>query len=269
MIELGIRAHDIGRYSPSKLANKARDFGFQGVQLVFNKALALSDPFQELDLIKDAFQHPKIMMLGAYFNMVHPDQNLKEAGIANYKKHLDIAPQLGVSYVGTETGSLMGSPWGYVKENHDEATFLQVADVVMDLVRHAKNAGSIVAIEGAYSHVVYQPKLMKRLLDIICSKHLKVTVDLFNYLNRDNYEIRMDILQECFDLFASEIVIFHLKDFILTEAGLKQVGLGQGLMDYPAIIRKIKQYSPDAYLIFEGVTGNDIISSIEFINSLL
>jgi sugar phosphate isomerase/epimerase len=269
VIELGIRAHDIGKFSPLELAQKAKEYGFQGVQLVFPKALDLDDPFTKLDLIKEAFTDPKIMMLGAYFNMVHPDPKVIEDGLANFKRHLDIAPKLGVSYVGTETGSLMGSPWGYLKENHDEATFFKAVKIVEELVVHAKKAGSVVAIEGAFNHVVYQPKLIRRLLDIINSNQLKVTVDLFNYLNLDNYQNRMEILQECLDLFPSDIVIYHLKDFIVTDQGLKQVGLGQGLMDYPRIIKTIKQVTPDAFLIFEGVTGEDISSSFELINSLL
>ena len=36
---------------------------------------------------------------------------------------LDKADRYGVDFVGSETGSLMGSPWGYVKENHDDKRF--------------------------------------------------------------------------------------------------------------------------------------------------
>jgi sugar phosphate isomerase/epimerase len=79
----------------------------------------------------------------------------------------------------------------------------------------------------------------------------------------------MGILEDCFKYLRDDIVIFHLKDFVVEDDKLKQVGLGQGLMDYPTIIKRIKQEAPEAYLIFEGVTGEDILTSIEYIKRLL
>ncbi|HHW79847.1 MAG TPA: sugar phosphate isomerase/epimerase, partial [Acholeplasmataceae bacterium] len=92
---------------------------------------------------------------------------------------------------------------------------------------------------------------------------------LYNFLNIENYVNRMDIFQESLDLLSEHIVIFHLKDFIVENGKLKQVGLGQGLMDYPKIINLIKEYNPNAYLIFEGVVGEDIKTSFELINNLI
>ena len=46
------------------------------------------------------------------------------------------------------------------------------------------------------------------------------------------------------------------------------MGLGQGLMDYPYLIKTIKENVPDAVLVFEGVTGDDIKSSREYIGEL-
>ena len=40
-------------------------------------------------------------------------------------------------------------------------------------------------------------------------------------------------------------------------------------MDYPYLIKRIKETYPDAYLIFEGVTGEDIKSSFNYIHQLL
>ena len=71
------------------------------------------------------------------------------------------------------------------------------------------------------------------------------------------------------NLMKDKIVLFHLKDYIVDGDKLKQVGLGQGLMDYPFMIKLIKTHCPNAFLIFEGVTGDDIDSSLEYINRLL
>ena len=269
MNKIGIRAHDIGRLEPETLIRKIKDFGFDGIQLVFKKALATPFDFNDLELIRSASKDTKIMMLGAYFNPVHPDKNMVSDGIEYFKKHLEIASELSADFVGSETGSLMGSPWGYLPDNHKQETLNEVIGVFKELSVYAEEYGSKIAIEGAYAHVAYSPQKIREVLDAIQSKNLKVTVDLYNYLHIGNYEARMEIFEDCFKYLKDDIVIFHLKDFVVEDDKLKQVGLGQGLMDYPTIIKRIKQETPEAYLIFEGVTGEDIRTSIEYIKRLL
>jgi sugar phosphate isomerase/epimerase len=269
MIKLGIRAHDIGQMSCKVLADQIFDLGFDGVQLVFKKALTEKIDYSDLNMVKSCFKHLKIFMLGAYFNPVHPDPKVVVEGIDTFKKHLEIAFALNCKYVGTETGSLMGSPWHYVPENHGEAALKQVIEIMKDLSKTAEKNSAYIAVEGAYAHVAYNPKRVKRIIDEVQSPNIKVTIDLFNFLNNENYASHLNILDEAIDLLKEHIVIYHLKDFIVSDGKLKQVGLGQGLMDYPKIIKKIKQSSPDALLIFEGVTGDDIQDSYQFISKLL
>ncbi|MCR3905646.1 MAG: sugar phosphate isomerase/epimerase [Tenericutes bacterium] len=269
MNKIGIRAHDIGQFNAKTLSNKVMEHGFDGVQLVFKKAIDRPVNFNDLTEIKQFFTNPMIMMLGAYFNPIHPDKKILEEGIENFKNHLKIANDLNAKYVGTETGSLMGSPWGYVEENHNEASLNTVIDVFKDLAKTAKKYNSYIAIEGAYAHVAYSPVRIKKILDEIRSPYIKVTIDLYNYLHIGNYKDRMNIFEDCLNLLKNDIVIFHLKDFIVEKDNLVQVGLGQGLMDYPKIISRIKEVKPDAYLIFEGVTNDDIASSYNYIKNLL
>lgn len=269
MNKIGIRAHDIGNFDEKTLSKKVMEYGFDGVQLVFKKAIDHPVDFNNLIEMKKHFQYPMIMMLGAYFNPIHPDPKVVEEGIENFKNHLKIANSLKTKFVGTETGSLMGSPWGYVKENHSNESLNQVIHVIKDLADTASTYKSYIAIEGAYAHVAYSPQRIKKILEEVKSPYVKVTIDLFNYLHLGNYQDRMEIFETCLNLLRDDIVIFHLKDFIVQNEKLVQVGLGQGLMDFPKIIRHIQEVKPEAYLIFEGVTGEDIKTSYDYIKSLL
>ena len=269
MNRVGIRAHDIGMMSPEELAKKVSSYGFDGVQLVFKKALDMEVDFNDLNRIKKHFTTPMIMMLGAYFNPVHPDSKVLIQGLDYFKKHLEIAFSLNCKYVGTETGSLMGSPWGYVKENHDQKALEDVILVFQELAAFAEKKNSYIAMEGAYAHVAYSPKRIREILDAVNSPNLKVTIDLFNFLHMGNYQERMEIFEESLSLLKDEIVIFHLKDFKVIDGQLIQVGLGQGLMDYQRIIQRIQEVKPDAYLIFEGVTGHDIETSLTYIKNII
>ena len=69
--------------------------------------------------------------------------------------------------------------------------------------------------------------------------------------------------------YARKIKIIHLKDFYIENDKLIQCGLGEGLIDFSFIIEIIKRYAPDSTLIFEGVTGDDIIPSKKLIESLI
>ncbi len=269
MNKIGIRAHDLGKFDDCfKLAHKVKSHHFDGLQLVFKKALNYHIDFDHLSDIKNAFNDLELMMLGAYFNPVHPNEKIVEDGIKYFKKHLEIANTLNAKYVGTETGSLMGTPWGYVEENHLKDTLYKVITIFNELTKYAKRHHTTIALEGAYNHVVYSPLKVREVLDFINSEHLKVTVDLFNFLHIGNYEKRMDILEDCFKYLKEDIVIFHLKDFVIKEDQLVQVGLGQGIMDYETIIQRIIDEVPNAYLIFEGITGDDIVTSLKLIKSL-
>ncbi len=268
MIKIGIRAHDLGRFPVAEMAHRVRETGFDGCQLVFAKALTESVDWNHLTPLKTAFSETPIFMLGAYFNPVHPNLVIRNEGIEAFKRHLFAANQLGVPFVGTETGSLMGSPWGYLPANHGKETFDSLCRVMADLVKVAETADSSIAVEGAWAHVAYSPQVIRELLDRIHSPRLKVTVDLFNFLHPGNFESRMEILEDCLRLFSSDIVLWHLKDFVVRDGQLKQVGLGQGEMDFPAILARILPVTPNATLIFEGVTGNDIAPSLAFIRRL-
>lgn len=269
MIKLGIRAHDIGCMNAEELAKKVNAIGFDGVQLVFKKAIDHDVDFNNLNDIKNAFTKPNIMMLGAYFNPYHPDTNEVRKGFDYFKKHLEIASELNTLYVGTETGSYMGSPWSYHPKNHIDEALQDVVKVMKDLAEYAKKHSANLLIEGAYAHVAYSPDRLFQMLQLIDSTNVSVIVDLFNYLHIGNVNEMNHIFERSLELFKEKIVIFHLKDFIIQERKLVQVGLGQGLMDYPYMIKRIKQTCPNAFLIFEGVTGDDIDKSYQYIKTLL
>ena len=118
---------------------------------------------------------------------------------------------------------------------------------------------------------MYCPKQLKRLVDAIDNGHVFVTVDVYNYLNEQNYskEYQHHIIDECIDLFGNKIKNIHLKDFTMDEKPLLKVGLGEGLMDLEYIVGKVKQNIPDANLIFEGVPKDRMESSLRYIKQIL
>lgn len=276
-MKICVRAHDFGKMTAPALAATVADYGFDGVQLVLGKAIegqtGASGTITEslAQSIRKTFTDfsVEIAMLGAYFNPVHSNKNLVASNIEKFKEHLRLASEFGSRFVGSETGSFNDDQWTYNPKNRTPEAFDQVARVFGDLAISAKQYGSNLAIEGAWGHCCWNPAELRRLVDTIDNGHVFVTIDIYNYLNIDNYLHHTDIFDECLDLFGSKIVIFHLKDFVLSKGSLTQVGLGQGLMNWQYTIPRIAKYCASAYLIFEGVQPHDMRSSYAHISQLL
>lgn len=273
-MKICVRVHDLGKDTPSNLSLKAKKVGFEGVQLVLNKAVVNQSGEagtlnKEMAFeIKNEFDknNIEIAMLGAYFNPVHSNKNKVQACIAKYKEHLKYAKDFGCKYVGSETGSYNDDKWTFNPKNRTKEAFNEVKRIFSDLAVCAKENDSNMAIEGAWGHCMYSPKMLYKLYKKIDNGHVFIIVDIFNYLYIGNYEEQRKIFDKCLKLFKDKIVIFHLKDFIVENDTLKQVGLGQGLMDFNYMIPKIKENCPNAYLVFEGTKLEDMDSSFEYIS---
>ena len=276
-MKIGVRVHDFGKSNAETLAKQAKAVGFDGVQFVINKAIegesgkagTLND--EKVKAFADAFHNEglDIVMLGAYFNPVHSNKQLVSDNIAKFKEHLAYENKFGAKFVGTETGSFNDDKWTYNPLNRTEEAYQEVLRIFKDLAKTAEDNNANMAIEGAFGHCMFEPKALYRLVSEINSNNVYYIVDIYNYLAISNYENYKEILEECFKLFKGRIVIFHLKDFIIEDGALKQCAIGNGLLDYDYLLKRMNEEAPDAYLIFEGSKPEDMEFSYNFVKSKL
>jgi sugar phosphate isomerase/epimerase len=220
--------------------------------------LELSDKLKENDI--------RVAMIGAYFNMIHPDEEKRLNGIEYFKQCMETASVFGCDIVGSETGSANGDKWTYNDYNHTEEAHERVVETVRGLKYYGNSFRCRPVIEGAWAHTVYDPDQLADLIDE--TQIFDVTVDVYNYLNIENYRNADAIFDRCLDLFKDKIRIYHLKDFNVVDGKLVQCGIGQGIMNWQYYIPRIMKETPDAVLILEGVTGKDIQPSIEYIRRI-
>lgn len=278
MMKLCVRAHDLGVKGEEKIIGRLDELGLDGIQLVAYKALEGisytpdSMTRERAEEFRTAFAAAgkTVPLIGAYFNPVHPNVKKIENGIAVFKSYLALANTLGCGIVGSETGSYNGEPWIYHPQNRTEEALDRVVDTFSQLCDHAEEQGAAVGIEGAFGHVCYDVKTLARAVKRIGRSNIRIIFDLYNYLDASNVQKRMEILREGLETFGDRICVFHLKDCTVAEDGsLKQCGVGKGIFDYPAIIGEIKKVCPDANLVFEGVTGDDLPFAAEYIKKLI
>mgnify|MGYP003291824562 CR=1 FL=1 len=274
MLKIGIRGHDVCKDNIEEFAKKVSQKGFSYVQLVLQKAFINDNGLldeNKVEQIYEAFSkyNVNVAMLGAYFNPFHSDKNKVATCVSKFQNHLRFAKSLNSSLVGTETGSYNNDKWTFHEYNYTEVAYETNLTIFEDLVKIAEENDVNVALEGAYHHCMGNPRMLNRLVRELNSDNVKVIVDLYNYLYIGNHEQRNEIFKEAISLMKDKIVLFHLKDYIVDSGKLVQVGLGQGLMDFPFIIKTIKENFTDAFLIFEGVVGEDIDTSLSYIKSLV
>ena len=280
-MKIMVRVHDLGKDSAENLAKKTKEIGFDGVQLVLYKAIegyakeAHTIPYDSLVETAQAFKKEgiEVGMLGAYFNPVHSNKELVKDNIERFKEYLGYTKDFDSKYVGSETGSYNDDKWTYNPLNRlDEALNIDI-ETFGELAKSAKKNNACIALEGAYGHCMYSPAQLNRLVSAIDNGHVKVTVDVFNYLDISAYDLDTQHLMfdESIKYFKDKIVIYHLKDFVVDKENnkLKQVGLGEGIMDLEYIVKNAQRLTPNAYLIFEGCPKDKMESSLKYIKSLL
>lgn len=277
-MKLFIRAHDLGVKGEENIAARLDELGLCGVQLVAYKALdgitytPGSMTSARADRFRTCFESAgkTVPLIGAYFNPVHPDESKIKNGIAVFKDYLSHAKELGCDIVGSETGSYNGDKWTYHPQNRTEEALERVIKTFSELCDYAADRGAFVGMEGAFGHVCYDVKTLDRAVKAIGRDNIRIIFDLYNYLDRSNVDKMYDILDEGLQTFGDRICVFHIKDCIIAEDGtLKQCGVGQGIFDYPRIIGKIAKVCPDANLVFEGTTGDDIPIAVEHLKNII
>ena len=275
-MKIGVRVHDLGRNTPENLAKEAKQIGFNCVQLVVNKAILNEGGLptylceEKVKTIRDAFLNEglEIAMLGAYFNPVHSNLDKVKVGVTNFSNFLKYENLFNGHYVGSETGSFSDDPWIYHPKNRTKEGFLQASNVFKELAKVAEENHANIALEGAFGHICYEPKVLKEMYDYIGSKNVYFTIDLFNYLDISNYDKYLNILDEAIKLLGDRTVIFHLKDFIVENNTIKRVDIGKGILDYKKILPKLLACNKDAYFIFEGNSKEGMQESYDFLKKI-
>ncbi len=275
-MKIGIRLHDVGKGLVPDVLDKAKELGFNEVQLVFKKAFVdeNNNPiiFNE-ETLKPVYEELvkrdiHVAMLGAYFNPVHSNKELVKKNKEYFIDHLRLASKIGACYVGTETGSYNDDKWTYNPKNQTEEGYLDTMKIFHELKNYAEKYHTTILMEPAYGHVIYSVDQLSRAVKELNSPYVKETIDIYNLLYIGNYQDYREIFLHALETFKDDIKIFHLKDFYVDGEKLVQCGLGKGIIDFEFIMSNIKKYAPNATLIFEGVTGEDIVPSLELIKNL-
>ena len=272
MIQFGLRLHDAEKMSLPELLPIVKGKGFSCVHLALSKALkeypctpaALTPGYA--NYLRHLFEKNglDIAVIGNYLNLANPDEEYMKNAREKYYAHIRFASLLGCGMVGTEIGA-PNPEYKFCPECRTEKALSTFVKELKGVVKCAENYGVTLAIEPVARHIVWGPKVCRKVLDEVGSYNLQVLFDPVNMLDLDNVDHRDEVFQEAIELLGPDIAMVHLKDFIRVDEGygLKSVGAGTGEMDYTAILTYLKKEKPFVYATLENTTPENAAWCVE------
>ena len=271
-LRLGVRAHDFGSDTAERLAARIAAQGFSCVQLALNKAieglnLQAGDLTAELAReIGGAFARHGvgIEVLGCYINPIHPDLATRKKLLRYFKDHLRFARDFGCGIVALESGSV-NADYSPHPANHSEAAFDEMLRSISDLVTEAEKCGLTVGFEAVHCHTVSSAQKMRRVLDVIGSKNLRVVFDAANLLSLEKFREQTRIIPEALNLLGDDLAVIHAKDFIFENGVMRTVPVGFGQMDFSPVLEFIQSRKSSLSILLEEADEKSAPASAEFL----
>lgn len=273
---LGVRAHDFGKLPLEELATTIATNGFSSIQLALNKAIPQIDSSLGrlspgmANYIGETFHKHQIQIavLGCYINPVHPDPVIRKQSIARFKEHIRFARDFGCSIVATETGSVNAN-CSYHPDNHTDRMLYALIDSVREIVEEAEQFGVFVCLEGVAHHVMSTPQKIRHILERVDSPNLQVLFDPANITPAEKPDSCESLIQESLDAFGDHMLILHAKDYIVENGQKKSVPIGQGVMNWEALLPKLLAQKPYINILVEDNQPDTINISADYLRKLL
>lgn len=253
---IGMRGHDFGRMHPAQLAEHIASHGFRATQLAFSKAFVdgpeatMTD--EGLDAVREAFaaRGVAVPVMGCYVSASDRDPETLAAAKAKFAAHLRASVRLGALCVGTETTHFT------FDESEREPAYARLLDFTRSAVAAAEACGATVGIEPVAYHTLATPEMTCRLLSDVPSDHLKIILDTANLVppGESRPEAQHDLLTCALEGFGDKICALHVKDGVWnSENRWENRPLGEGIMDWPALLPRLRAHNDRLCALREGV----------------
>lgn len=275
IMRIGIRAHDVAYAPLDELIPNIHKQGFHCMHIALTKSIKEFKPGVETMTpglamyIKELCAENKVdvAVLGCYLNLCNPNPEKHKEIVEKYKANIRFASILGCGVVGTETGAV-NEEYKYEPANHSDEALQCFIDNLRPIVKYAEQFGVIVAIEPVWKHIVNTVERARKVLDAIDSPNLQIIFDPVNLLYVGNIDKQDEIIEKAFDLLLKDIAVVHCKDYVVEGDELKSIAAGTGGLNYPLLLKKIKEYKPYVHCTLENTVPENAVATREFMEKL-
>lgn len=274
-MQIGIRLHDAKDLPLEERLAVIREQGFTCGHMALSKVMdkkyaaneALTPGYAMYLKRLFAKNELDIAVLGCYLNLANPNQEMLKETVEKYKAHIRFAAHLGCGVVGTETGA-PNEEYRHEPACHTEEALQLFIKNLRPVVEYAEKMGVIMAIEPVYKHIVCNSVRARRVLDEINSPNLQIILDPVNMLDISNYQDQVAIVEEAIELLGDDVAVVHIKDYVIKDGKMVSVAAGNGMMNYDALMKFIKEKKPYIHATLEDTVPENAVQAKEHILKL-
>lgn len=293
MLNIGFRAHDFGSFSSVEELGKTVESYFKNsyIQLALKKVVPQSKPWQEWDeeyisSVTDTLSSHgvKVGVVGAYINVVHPNEEKRKEEVERFKKNLSLWKAFKCPIVATETGTQ--NPNGGYSTKTSDPRYLEVFySSLSEMVNAAEKYGAYCTLEPVnHTHTIGSLERLMGVIERFPSSSLKVLLDPINLVpyaglkEKDGMEYAnptADAVKSFYspflDLFKDRLVAIHCKDYILSEENGTKIGnlpALTGVFDWSAFMSEVKKRDINVLWSLENMNPATVADTVNKLQAM-
>lgn len=270
-MQLGIRAHDYGRFLPGELMARIAADGFSAMQLACKKAITgiacatditpvLIEEVRAL-LRKNSLS---VAVYGSYVELSMVDEAFRRQQADEFRSQLRNACALSSGCIGSETTSMTKQP--HVSRTQAIAALRKSLE---EILPDAQAMGVTVGIEPVADHALHTPEATAQLLREMASPNLKVIFDPVNLMTAELFPRQIELWERSFDCFGDMIAAVHIKGICLNEQGVCQkCSLTESQIDWNFLLAQLQKSRVELPLLWEEAMPTSEVD-LQYLKSLL
>jgi sugar phosphate isomerase/epimerase len=200
------------------------------------------------------------------FNMIHPDRAVVAEGLTGLARVGEVCLQLGIPVITLCTGTRdRESMWREHPDNHTPAAWADLVATMREALAVTPDAVSL-AIEPEPANVAHAAPAARRLCDEVGHRRLGVTLDAANLIRAHSAQEDREIFDQACALLGDRVVLAHAKD---RRADGTVCPAGQGAVDFPYFVERLRGIGFDGSLIAHGIDVSEAADTAEYLRGVL
>ena len=235
-----------GKPSLEEVFEKAKEFGYQGVEFVYDDNLlhpekiskearkSYREKTEALDL-----ELPSVAT-GVFwkYNMGSTDEKMREEGKKFVRLGIDLAKDLGARV-------LLIVPAVASPQIPYEKLYENAVNSLKEVSKYAEDNGVIIGVENVWNKFLYSPLEFKKFLNDVGSDYVQAYFDVGNVVALGYHENWIGLLK-------GRIAMVHVKDFDVEVGNINGFRhVGKGSIDWKNVITLLKNAGYDDFLNVE------------------
>ena len=260
-MRLGMLSGELRRSTPAELFEAIGALGFSEVQLELGSVLPGPLPEQiEQGTLEEIYAQAQrhgveIAAVGGTYNMIHPDAQMRAAGLKRFETIAAACAPLHCRFVTLCTGTRHPeNMWRWHDDNLKSDAWDDLLVSMEQALAVAERYDLLLGIETEASNVVNSPEKARKLIDTFGSRRLRIIMDVANLFQRGEArpENVRPIMDNAFGLLGPHIEMAHGKD-IQAGDGLAFTHAGHGIIDFGYFCSKLRECGYTGGMLVHGI----------------